>query len=1427
MNKSQATNILPFLLCMFSYMVSYTQSEIVWSKNIGGSHIDKIVDIVQHSNNSCIVLGNFSSTNSNFGSSQGSSDIFLLEIDENGNEGESSTLGTISKDLGSAILKNQDNFTVTSLEYSSAESLNRIIYNTFDSNLNLQSSEIKSDFDNVQLSYSFQTEDKSIVSLGARKFKNDSDLNPSFGGHDAFLYHSNSANNSWDKSIGGRSFDVATSAIDLHDGSIIAVGYTFSKNGFDRSSFGKKDAWAAKVDKEGSILWTKRFGSQGYESFASVCKTFSGDVIIVGEKGFEISDDPVNKGVYQSDVWVLSLTDEGEQVWEKNYGGSEDEKAVKILPDGNGDYLIVANTYSNDGIISQHRGRQDGWVISINSSGNLIWQKTYGGEGKDELKNALIDDLGSIWLVGNSDSKTGDVNQPKGNKDGWVLKLAGTAPSFFANLGPDMTICKGEQIELVVQTPNCDCSYQWSDGSSNPSLIINPQSNNNYSVTITNETGQSAFDDINVNVNNSPLVNILIANPSCNNFNDGSINLEILEGEEPFNYMWNNESLSPQQMNLPAGFYELTMTDNIGCSSIQSVTLTSPAELNSILNVISPTCGEEGNGSAEVIVTGGTAPYSYRWSNGGNESSIFDLEGGLYTLTITDNNQCELIEEVEISTPGNIQVQEQIYAEACSEEASGVIELVISGGQEPYEIIWSTGESDSSIENLGTGEYIVTITDNNGCQSINNYSIISGEALQIDFLLTQPTCFDSEDGSIEIISNEETTLGYVWENEESNAYRDNLISGSYSVTISNEFNCEEILTFELFNPVQLEINSDLKNESCFDESDGRISLSISGGTGEKEIAWSNGLSDAEISDLKAGIYDVVITDENGCSLEQSFEIFNPDQLLVQGEIDQNICSPENDAMINLVVEGNQGDIEVSWSNGTNALIQNELSPGIYMVTVTDENACEESAEFEIFPFTAIEYESEINEITCNGKNDGNIEVFLVAGTEPISYLWSDGSNSNKIEMLEEGIHYLTLTDANDCREIVEFEILQPTQISVDIEVGHVLCYAESNGTLELTIAGGLPPYELNISTQDGELINNNTVAENEAVLLDELLPGIYNIQIQDSNLCEYIGQREVLEGELVDVNFDIQDISCPGLNDGSIEILPGVKGLDYTYSWSNGEIGALIENLQGGAFIVTIADENGCEFLYQIFISGPEPFEMIAASEDEKCEGEENGEIAISFSGGTAPYDYDWSNGADSSHVFQLTPGEYELLILDANDCAFDTTFIIEPALEIDVQIQTNEPDPIESNGSITLEIMGGEEPYLVEWSNGSIGASLENLPEGNYQYTITDGFECTKSGEIILESTGPLSNVKSLDISLNLYPNPASEFVIVEFKNEVKHSFFQLINQLGQTYDVEIIGNDHNSVILDTSYLESGIYFVKMPGEQVSWAKICIQKTE
>lgn len=674
-------------------------------------------------------------------------------------------------------------------------------------------------------------------------------------------------------------------------------------------------------------------------------------------------------------------------------------------------------------------------------------------------------------------------------------------------------------------------------------------------------------------------------NESCVVGNDGSITIGVTGGTFPFSYQWDDPAMQTDSIitGLSQNTYNVVVTDANNCTDNLSVDILAPTppSINPIADA-SVSCPEDTDGSLSVTATpGGAAIVSYDWSNGDQGADITNLGPGTYIVTVTAEDGCSSIDSAMVTAPAALAVDSVVVRQPdCPGFPNGQITVFPSGGTQPYRYIWSTNPSDTTTLNplsgLSAGDYVVTILDANDCTPFVQFVTIvdpPGIVITLDNL-TGVSCPDDNvcDGtaavSAQYSDGSTGTFNFMWSSGEITngvdaANANQLCRGLQSVTVSDG-TCGEILEIDVPSPENISAISDVVPVSCNGFMDGSITVTPSGGTGDFTFLWLGiGETTSTISDLAAGQYTVVLTDENDCSFTLGHEVDEPDELVLSLDTDNSdtavSCSGDMDASVTVTYNfddnvNNVGNNPLSWAANiaaSSSFTATNLAAGTYSVTLTDEKNCQDSLTFTIGepdPIEAVIPQPDPPLCFGDATTISIDTIFGGNGTNFLDYTFVVDNNGlnfppDQTATVFAGIHTVTVEDMEGCSTEVELQIDQPSEIRVSFDPDIVVVELGDTTTR-------LNPI-IQISTQVDSFIwtpidyLSDPSIQNPFVIPAESLD--YTLQVVDENGCTGIGSVFV---ELdANRNVYIPNVFSPngdGFNDDfSVFACLGVQSINF------------------------------------------------------------------------------------------------------------------------------------------------------------------------------------------------------------------------------------------------------------------------------------------
>jgi len=795
------------------------------------------------------------------------------------------------------------------------------------------------------------------------------------------------------------------------------------------------------------------------------------------------------------------------------------------------------------------------------------------------------------------------------------------------------------------------------------------------------------------------------------------------------------------------------VTDANGCSKTSNIDVLEAdsfyVEVDSVKNV---SCFAGTDGYIKISPIGGTPSYSYLWTGPNNYINpnptqvLNNREAGLYTITITDQNNCQANQSIIISEPIALSLSSFVSNISCYGLHDATISTTISGGIPPYLHSWNTAATTSFIDSLYAGNYTLTITDSNNCIYQSQYNIIEPDSLSISYQQTDVSCFLLADAYVNLtVIGGSPPFTYNWNN---NVYTSedliNITAGDYTIIVTDNNNCQQSDSIYISQPQELNLSLDsIVNVDCFNTSDGMLSISATGGTIPYVYSWADTtIPDSIRTQLSAATYLAFVMDANNCLDSSIVTISQPQEIAVISTINPHLCFADSSASISLdSIYGGIGAYTLLWGNLDSSLAINNLYQDSINLSVTDSVNCINNFIFNLSSPDSLSINFSLVVISCFGANDGLITSMVSGGVSPFQYLWSTGDTTAQITGLGQGVYILSILDANACTFTSQTGMSDPNPlISVFSTNISVSCYGESDGLLSVNSSGGTTPYTYLWSTGDSTNI------------IDSLSSGMYYLTTTDANNC--ITQSSTLISEPSPITFSSQvnSPSCIGSNDGQININLFGGTAPYSHHWSNGDT---LNFIFGNAnnYTDSIIDNKNCLLLVTQTIQDPQDIQITSILSNVSCFGFIDGNILLQISGGNPPFSYNWSNGDITISTDSLSAAYYFVEVTDANNCIKVDTFLISQP-QSDIQISAtiiNTACFSSSDGAIDISVSGGSGPYTYLWNNSITTEDLLNINSGTYTIQITDNVSCQLSVPFLVQSPDSIALTVLVDsISCN-----------------------------------------------------------------------------
>jgi gliding motility-associated-like protein len=955
----------------------------------------------------------------------------------------------------------------------------------------------------------------------------------------------------------------------------------------------------------------------------------------------------------------------------------------------------------------------------------------------------------SVFIQGNLLASEGVISPPPACP---TVQTSGTNISCSGNTNATATVS-------IIAPSSGPYTYTWSQGTIVSTSALSSTITNlgvgTYTVNIQDQTtGCVVVGAVVVNAPAPIAVTGVASNVNCFGGATGGVNVTVTGGTPGYTFNWSGPSTSNVEdlSNAPAGNYTLLVTDTKSCTKTATFAISQPIQALSNSKIISNVdCNGTATGDIDLSVWGGTAPYSYSWSNGVLSQDLSNITQGTYTVLITDAKGCLLSDNIVVTQPQSLSGTLTTSNVDCFGLATGSLLFSPVGGTPGYTYQWSNStslfsESSSSISNVVADNYLVVVTDLNGCSFSASGTVSQSTQIVLSTSAVNVNCSGGTDGSVNLtVLGGNSPYSYVWSNAigaivSNNQDLLNIPSSNYSVLVTDNLGCTKIISQEVTEPENpLAVAAIVTDVLCFGLSTGDIDLTVTGGTSPFTFSWSNSVNTADLSNVLAGAYSFVVTDNNGCTFSNNLAINQPQAPLSVTNSSVNVsCFNGANGAIDLTVAGGTAPYTYSWANGLYLLSSTSqdlanIPAEFYQFAVTDAKGCSVLDTIEITHPALLETSVSGVNILCNGGNTGSVDLTTTGGTQPYIYDWNNNAVTEDLSMLNAGLYAVTVTDGQGCTSSSSITLMEPIDsLAYTFAVFDVKCNDGANGNIDLYITGGTLPYTYGWS-------NGATFP-----VLNDLTAGFYTFLITDFNGCQISDSIFVAQPEPLTLNEVITPVTCYGLTNGAINISPIGGTAPYNYTWFNSSfaLSAQTEDLidfPADTYQVEIVDSNGC--FYEMFfeVAQPQDLTIDFTYTIVSCNTGSDGSILVDIAGGNPAYTTTWSNGALTEDLFNLTADIYQLLVTDTKGCSDSISVeIVEPeaiTMTFDV-VEISCAD--QHDGQALVLPQGGNGGYSYLWSNSATSPSVDNLYNQYYYVTVSDIYGCTGADSVFI----PKNNV-------------------------------------------------------------------------------------
>jgi gliding motility-associated-like protein len=933
------------------------------------------------------------------------------------------------------------------------------------------------------------------------------------------------------------------------------------------------------------------------------------------------------------------------------------------------------------------------------------------------------------------------------------------------------------------------------------------------------------FDNGQVNISDSPVFfDVRKSDISCNPINDGptddgSISITLAQGNAPYDITYQNLTIGTAPTvvsrqdretlilnNLEAGDYQFDVIDQAGFMLDTTITIVQPEGFSvgtDVQSDISCFMGADGVLTARILdennlqIPNPETRFTFAWNTGDSTVSITGLEAGQYEVTVTDQNGCMASSGNPLSARPPIQLSvDVLQAATCTGIPDGGATISATGGEPggggAYTFTWETGQTDSTatqsvLSGLGPGFYTVSMTDDLGCVQVDSIEVTAQKTLSLSETLQDITCFGDESGEITVAAtannSEAVPYNFVINGPGSGTPTNStdrmvtytgLAPGLYTVQATDNDGCIVTEDYTLFEPDLLTVAEDsTSGETCPVGMDGFASVEVSGGTGPYTYQWDDpaASTDSFATNLVADTLLVIVTDVNSCIDSAEIIILPQGGPIITAFANDSVsCSGDTDGLLSVqAIPGNTPIVNYEWSTGNSGPAVTEiinLSPGVYNLTITDQEGCQAIAAAAVVDPAPLLIDSiAATAPLCPGFNNGSLAVFPSGGTMPYTYTWGDSNppttnNLNLRPGLAAGSYGVTVVDANNCPAVTFTSVINdPPSIQVDFQdIVGVAC-AEGDASGEARAIASLSdgsPQLFDFNWSNGLMVDDTT-----EVFTNTLPAGFNTVIVFDENGCSTIDSVNIPSPEAILLTLNADAPSCNGLTDGSVSVAASGGTPGYNYLWQQtGDTNENIMGLGAGVYTVEITDANGCLKSDSVSLVEPDPLQLSIntnLTEDPRCADTQDGVIAVTVNNndninplGAAPFT--WSDNiapATDSIANGLSAGTYMVTVTDTEGCTDSISYTLTQPTPISFSFQQPADPPCFGDATFFSidNITGGAGMTLLDYTYQIDNNGISFPPDqqatvfaGTRIITVEDFNGCTASDTITINQPDELT---------------------------------------------------------------------------------------
>lgn len=725
-------------------------------------------------------------------------------------------------------------------------------------------------------------------------------------------------------------------------------------------------------------------------------------------------------------------------------------------------------------------------------------------------------------------------------------------------------VCTGNASASVNPTGGvAPYTVKWSNGATGNAVTGLTQGV--YFVTVTDAKGCKKDAQVNVSKENGINLMFLKTDPTCG-LTNGSLEGCIPGGGlGPYTFNWSNGATTQTITNVGPGTYKLVVTDGAGCKDSSSITVGNTSTMILSTETTQSLCGRSEGSASITSVMGGSAPFTYKWSNGATTPSISNIPAGSYTVTVTDATGCSEFLTINVTNSNDFTLAINKTDAACNTISTGSATAQLTGGTGTITYRWSTGATAASISNLAAGTYSLTVSDGAGCQQISSVTINNATSLSINTTTTTTLCnAASGSATVSTVAGGITPYSYKWSSGQTTQTATNLPAGNYTVTVTDASGCSTTGQATVANSNGFTLQIAPTNAACNGVNTGSAVAQVFGGAGGYSYRWSNGETTPTINNVASGTYSLTVTDASGCKDSTTTTIGNAKTLTINATTVNSICGGNTGSATVTSVNGGTAPFTYAWSNTQTTQTISNVAAGNYQVTITDASGCQVNGQA-IVQNDALNLSFTTVDAACNGIKNGSVTAQASGGVagSTYSYRWSSGDSTATINNIAAGTYSVTVSSGANCTQLGAVTVNNIKTVSLKTTTSNATCTAKDGGATITEVTNGVGPFTFKWS-------NDSTT---QSIL--NIAAGNYSVTVTDANGCQAVANPVTVNStnQVITATPTVTDASC-GQKNGKVTFVFAGGTTPYGVRWSGGT-GS--ENLASGTYTFIITDANGCQ----------------------------------------------------------------------------------------------------------------------------------------------------------------------------------------------------------------------------------------------------------